>query len=281
MTKIPGYENLYKLFGRGLSVILISMFFVTVANAQMIEQDATHKQSAVLDQSAMAEQIESVDDDGFEFGAEGSIVSSYIWRGQAYTGRDDDHYFGVSVQPCVWASYKGFSFSVWSSLGFTKHDMAEVDLELRYDNNGFYAFVTDYWCTGYGAGIKYFDYKNYSTGHTFEATVGYDFGFMDVNWSTNFAGYDGVTPKGKRAYSSYFEATVPFSLLTLDWVANVGLTPWATDYYYNATSFAVCEIGLQAAKEIKISESFGFSIFAKYCLNPSTMKSYVVGGISF
>ena len=199
--KILGCLKLSNLLSKNLLVV-VSMFFVTVANAQMIEQ------SAKLEQTLTAEQDTSAEEDGFEFGAEGSIVSSYIWRGQAYTGRDADHYFGVSVQPCVWASYNGFSFSVWSSLGFTKHDMAEVDLELRYDYDGFYAFVTDYWCTYYGAGLKYFDYKNYSTGHTFEATVGYDFGFMDVNWSTNFAGYDGVTPKGKRAYSSYFEADV-------------------------------------------------------------------------
>ena len=208
-----------------------------------------------------------------EFGAAGDVVSKYLWRGQNYAN--------VSVQPSAWLSYKGFSFTVWGSTGFTKDDMAEIDLILSYEKDGFYASITDYWCAYYGDGTKYFSYKGHSTPHVFEATVGYDFGFLDINWSTNFAGADGFTPKGKRAYSSYFQATVPFSLLTIDWSACVGLTPWATDYYYNATGFAVCDLSLQAAKEINICDSFGFTLFVKFCLNPSTMKSYFLGGISF
>lgn len=208
-----------------------------------------------------------------EFGACADIVSKTLWRGQDYGN--------VSVQPSAWLSYKGFSFTVWSSLGFTNKDVAELDLSISYENGGFYASITDYWCAYYGDGTKYFSYRANLTPHVFEATVGYDFGFLDVNWNTNFAGADGVTEKGRRAYSSYFQATAPFSLLTIDWDATVGFTPWATDYYYNATGFAVCDLSLQATKEIKISEKFSFSIFAKYCLNPSTMQHFFVGGISF
>ncbi len=210
--------------------------------------------------------------DKVEFGASADIVSKVLWRGQ--------NYGNVSIQPSGWVSYKGFSFGVWSSLGFTDEDVAEVDLSISYENGGFYATITDYWCAYYGDGSKYFSYKANVTPHVFEATVGYDFGFLDVNWSTNFAGCDGITKRGRRAYSSYFQATVPFSLLTVDWAATVGFTPWNTDYYYNATGFAVCDVSLQAAKEIKLSEKFSFSIFAKYCLNPSTMQTYFLGGIS-
>ncbi len=211
--------------------------------------------------------------DKVEFGAGTDVVSKCLWRGQ--------NYGNVSVQPSGWLSYKGFSFTVWSSLGFTDEDVAEVDLSIGYENGGFYASITDYWCAYYGDGTKYFSYKANVTPHVFEATVGYDFGFVDINWSTNFAGADGVTKKGRRAYSSYFQATVPVSLLTIDWAASIGFTPWSTEYYADATNgFAVCDLSLQAAKEIRLSEKFSFSVFAKYCWNPSTMQTYFLGGIS-
>lgn len=253
-----------KCFVRGampLFVMIFSAFmlFSVTSNAQQMEQ--------------AGEQAGEQEQDKVEFGVSGDIVSKYLWRGQNYAG--------ISVQPSAWVGYKGFSFSVWGSAGFTKEDIAEVDLVLGYENGGFYASITDYWCAYYGDGTKYFRYRSDETSHVFEATVGYDFGFLDINWSTNFAGADGFTEKGRRAYSSYFQANVPFSFWTIDWDATVGLTPWGTDYYYNATGFAVCDVSLQATREFKISDSFSFSIFAKYCVNPSTMQTYFLGGISF
>ncbi len=207
-----------------------------------------------------------------EAGGGVEFVSKYLWRGQNYAN--------ASVQPSGWLSYHGFSLEVFGSFGFTKDDVAEFDLILSYENGGFFANITDCWTAFYGDGTKYFEYGANSTSHIFEATVGYDFGPLSLAWSTNFAGYDGITKKGRRAYSSYLEMNVPFTLLTIDWQGTVGLTPWNTDYYYNATSFAVCDISLQAAKEIKFSENFGISLFVKYCVNPSTMQTYFLGGIS-
>ena len=202
----------------------------------------------------------------------GEIVSSYIWRGQDFGG--------VSVQPYAGLAYKGFTFTVWSSLGFTSDDVAEVDLTIEYENGGFFASITDCWASYYGSGDKYFNYAANSTCHTFEATVGYDFGPLYMAWSSNFAGYDGVTPKGKRAYASYFYAAAPFSLLTIDWEGGVGFTPWANDYYAGATGFAVCELAFQGTREFKISDSFSFSLLAKVVYNPAINKWYFVGGLS-
>ena len=202
----------------------------------------------------------------------GEIVSKYVWRGQDYGG--------VAVQPYAGLSYKGFSFTVWSSLGFTNDDVAEVDLILEYTNGGFIASITDCWSSYYGSGDKYFAYGANSTCHVFEALVGYDFGPVNVAWSTNFAGADGVTPKGNRAYASYCSVAAPFSLLTIDWEGGVGFTPWASDYYAGATGFAVCEISLSGAREFRISDSFSFSILAKGVYNPAINKFYFSAGIS-
>ena len=127
------------------------------------------------------------------------LVSGYIWRGQDLGG--------VSVQPSLEISYKGFSLGAWGSVGVESKDAKEFDLTIGYSIGGFSVSITDYWFdktyTGdvdeYGKEIyttnKYFQYGAYSTAHVFEAQVGYDFGPLAVNWYTNFAGADGVKEK--------------------------------------------------------------------------------------
>ena len=109
------------------------------------------------------------------------FVSGYIWRGQDLGG--------VSIQPTLSVSYKGFSLSAWGTAGIEKEDTKEIDLTLGYTTGGFSISVTDYWFNG---GPGYFHYGSHNTNHTFEAQIGYDFGPLALNWYTNFAGTDGV-----------------------------------------------------------------------------------------
>ena len=88
--------------------------------------------------------------------------------------------------------------------------------------------------------------------------------------------------EGDRAYSSYISATVPFTLAGLEWTAEIGATPWATDFYNysedpvcnGSNGFAVCDISLGAAKEIRITDSFSVPAFAKVTVNPRTEGAY-------
>ena len=139
----------------------------------------------------------------------GDIVSSYIWRGQDLGS--------VALQPTLGVGYKGLSLTAWGSYGLTDPaDTKEFDLTLGYTIGGLNIGVTDYW---FNAGLdpdnRYFKYDAHGTNHLFEANIGYDFGFASLQWFTNFAGNDGVNKDGKRAYSSYVEATVPFRLAML------------------------------------------------------------------
>lgn len=204
------------------------------------------------------------------------LVSGYIWRGQDLGN--------VSIQPSVMISYKGFSLSGWGSVGFAKTDTKEADLTLGYSAKGFSVSVTDYWFDG-GAG--YFHYGARNTSHVFEAQVGYDFGFLAVNWYTNFAGNDGTTRNGKRAYSSYFSVAAPFRLGGLDWSAEVGAVPWETDFY-NATGgragaggFEVANVSIEAGKSLKITDRYSLPLFAQVIWNPATEGAYFVFGLSF
>ena len=201
------------------------------------------------------------------------VVSQYVWRGQDLGG--------VSVQPTLGLVYKGLSLSAWGSAGLSNPaDTREFDLTLAYTVGGFNIGVTDYW---FNAGLdplnRYFAYAADCTNHVFEANVGYDFGFASLQWYTNFAGNDGLTPDEKRAYSSYVEVNVPFVLGGVDWTATAGAVPFATDFY-GVEGFGVVNVALTASKDIRITDSFSIPVFAQVAANPYSKNAFFVFGIT-
>ena len=195
------------------------------------------------------------------------FVSQYIWRGQDMAN--------VSLQPTLGVEWKGLSLSTWGSVGFNKDDTKELDFTLAYSIKGFNVGITDYW---FSEG-NYFQYKAHKTTHIWEANIGYDFGFLNVQWFTNFAGNDG-TNDGKRAYSSYFELTAPFRLAKLDWKATFGAVPYATTSY-NANGFCVTNIGLRVTKDFVIKQKYRLPVFVGLTANPRNEKVYLLCGVSF
>ena len=187
------------------------------------------------------------------------IVSHYVWRGQDLGG--------VSVQPSVGISYKGISFSAWGSEGLSNPlDTRELDFTLAYEAGGFNIGVTDYWFPENASKV-------------FEANIGYDFGFASLQWFTNFAGDDSLNDKGGMAYSSYLEASIPFSFGTVDWTATAGVVPFATDFY-GVDCFAFINLALTASKVIQITDSFSIPVFAQLAANPYAKNVYLVFGIT-
>lgn len=199
------------------------------------------------------------------------VVSQYIWRGQELGD--------VSIQPTLGIAWKGLSLTAWGSVGLSDNaDTKEFDLTAAYQYRGFHVGVTDYWFNL--PNDHYFQYSAHETSHVFEANVGYDFGVVALNWYTNFAGNDGVTSSGERAYSSYVEAAVPFTLASFDWTATVGAVPYATSFYSDAGGFAVTNVSLRAAKEIAVTPSFSIPVFAGVAANPSNEKAYLFFGFT-
>ena len=204
------------------------------------------------------------------------FVSSYIWRGQDLGS--------TAVQPTFGVGYKGLSLSAWGSYGLVNPaDTKEFDLTLAYTIGGLNIGVTDYWFNQVTSGGdpdgRYFRYNAHGTNHVFEANIGYDFGVASLQWFTNFAGNDGVNKDGKRAYSSYVEATVPFALGGVDWAATAGVVPFATDFY-GTTGAAVTNLSLKAAKEVKVTDTFRLPVFGQVVANPCSQKAYMVLGVS-
>lgn len=203
----------------------------------------------------------------------GDFVSSYIWRGQDLGS--------VAVQPTFGVGYKGLSLTAWGSYGLAnKDDVKEFDLTLGYTIGGLNIGVTDYWFSeGLDPDGRYFKYDAHGTNHVVEANVGYDFGRVALQWYTNLTGNDGTNKNGKRAYSSYFEASVPFRLASVDWTATAGAVPYATTSY-GTTGFAVTNLSLRATKEIRVTDSFSIPIFGQLTGNPCSQKAYLVLGFT-
>lgn len=203
----------------------------------------------------------------------GDIVSSYIWRGQDLGS--------AAIQPTLGVGYKGLSLTAWGSYGLVNSDdVKELDLTLAYSFGGLNIGVTDYW---FDAGLdpdnRYFKYDAHGTNHLFEANIGYDFGIASLQWFTNFAGNDGVNNDGKRAYSSYVEAAVPFKLSSIEWTATAGAVPFATTFY-GTSGFAVTNLSLRATKGIKVTDTFSIPIFGQVTANPCSQKAYLVLGFT-
>ena len=199
------------------------------------------------------------------------IVNQYIWRGQDLGD--------VSLQPTLGIAYKNLSLTAWGNVGLSDaSDTKEFDLTAAYTLGGFNIGVTDYWFNT--PNPKYFQYAAHKTSHVFEANVGYNFGPVALQWFTNFAGNDGLTKKGKRAYSSYFECSAPFKLVACDWTATLGAVPYYTTFYGKASGFAVTNVSLKATKKIMITDTFGIPVFAAVNCNPSTQKAYLTFGIT-
>ena len=198
------------------------------------------------------------------------IVSQYIWRGQELGG--------VSMQPSLGIAYKGLELMASGSVGLTDpDDNTEIDITASYSIGRMNIGVTDYWVNS--PEQRYFLYDAHRTSHVFEANVGYDLGVASIQWYTNFAGNDGENNSGKRAYSSYVEATVPFSLGGCDWEAVVGVVPYATTYY-DTSGLAVTNLSVKATKVIALSDKFSLPVFAQLAANPCTQKAYLVFGIT-
>ena len=201
------------------------------------------------------------------------VVNQYIWRGQDLGN--------VSLQPTLGVSYGGLSLTAWGSVGLTDpSDTKEFDLTLAYGVGGFNIGITDYWFnTGLDPKNRYFKYDAHGTNHLFEANVGYDFGVADIQWYTNIAGNDGTNKNGKRAYSSYMEATVPFHLGGVEWAGTIGAVPFGTTSY-ETTGFAITNLSLKASKDLAITGSFNIPVFAQVVANPCSQKAYLVFGFT-
>lgn len=202
----------------------------------------------------------------------GDFVSSYVWRGI--------YQAGTSIQPSLSASAGGFSVGAWGSTDIAGNGKKEVDFAVGYSASNFNVAVTDYWYDGEGT-YNYFGGDGKSA-HAFEAGLSYTLSEkfpLTVAWNTFFAGKYDKDADGDHTYSTYVEASYPFSVSNVDLSVAVGITPWKSAIY-QTSGFDVTNVTIGASKEIKLSNSFSLPLFANVIFNPAHEDVHFVLGIT-
>jgi len=205
----------------------------------------------------------------FSLGAD--VVSSYVWRGSKIGT-------GPNIQPWLKFSTGGFTLGAWGSTSFHfDTDVAEMDLYTSYAFGfGLTVGLTDY----YYQSTPYFQYQGDTASHAFEINAAYTIKNLSVsgNYIINDASKGGPANKPGGG-DMYFEAAYAFKNFGVFLGAGNG---WHTTYKDNGDDvFAVCNIGIKAAKEIKITDKFSLPVTGALSINPDKEELNLVIGISF
>jgi hypothetical protein len=225
-----------------------------------------------------------------------NLVTSYIWRGTVSSPTPN-------FQPTFSYTAGPLEIGVWGSTDFIGK-YKELDLYATLSEGPLKFTVTDY--DFYFASlvngnlIQYFNYSNTSSnpsGHIFEGSVTYSgpSSFpLSVNVNVMFAGNDylydaskpinpatGITQDiSKQAYSTYIEFDYTFKYVS----PFLGITPsqgYYGDSYNGKGGFGVCNLGLTATKNLKITEAYSLPLTATLGFNPQLENAYCVFGITF
>lgn len=205
-----------------------------------------------------------------------TMLTKYMWRGIDKGG--------ITFKPEATLSWKGFSLTVEGGKGIDKEDHIELDTELSYEFPfGLNVGIVDYWDYDEDIDGKYFYYKKDSP-HRWEANIGYSNAYFSFQAYSVFAGND-YKANGERAYSTYFELTVPFSMAGLDWKTMLGFTPAESatsehtgeSLYADKAAFVMAAV--RATKELHF-KNFHLPVYVELHTNPYTKKAMFLGGIT-
>ena len=192
------------------------------------------------------------------------IYSSYIWRGLKFGT-------GAAFQPSVDFTAGGFTIGAWGSFSTGDTEAAEADLYASYGfdlgEKGALSFtVTDY----YYPGTPYFE----GTSHFIEPMV--NLGLGNLSLTAAFMLYESAPTGSGDIYLQAGYAAGPVSITLGGGNGQYSFE----DGEDEDDKFAISNIGIGTAKEIKITDSFSLPISGSIILNPSTEQLFVVVGIS-
>lgn len=114
----------------------------------------------------------------------------------------------------------------------------------------------------------------------------YDFKYVEAEWTTTVAGYDGYNHFGKRAYGSYLLLTSPFKAGWFDFAAQLGIVPYYCSRYSEDGSrgFHVNMCALKMLHTFRIERAkMQIMPYAQLMVNPSALTAHMSIGtrISF
>jgi hypothetical protein len=212
--------------------------------------------TALFTNNLMAQDTEDEKPSKFSPGVD--FYSSYIWRGSKLGT-------GPAVQPYLEFATGGLTLGAWGS--FDASGFSETDLYAIYSLPfGLSVGLTDY----YYPDLDYFDYSDSTGSHAFELTAGYEIKGLSLSANVILNQAGGI---GSEGGDIYLEAAYSFKYFSIFLGAGNG---WTT----SDGDFAVCNIGIKAEKEIKITDNFSIPLNGQVIFNPDRKSLYVVVGFS-
>ena len=193
----------------------------------------------------------------FQIGTD--VYTNYIWRGSKLGT-------GPSLQPSIEFTTGGLSLGVWGA--FDANGYMEADPYISYEFPfGLTLGMSDY----YLPSLPLFEASDTAGSHAFEINAGFTAGglSLNANYIVNEAG--GIGSAGR---DMYFQAGYEFREFNIFLGAGDG---WHT----SDGEFAICNIGIGAAKEIKITDTFSVPVSGQVIINPEREQLFVVVGFSF
>lgn len=192
----------------------------------------------------------------FQIGTD--VYTNYIWRGSKLGT-------GPSLQPSIEFTTGGLSLGVWGA--FDASGYMETDPYISYEFPfGLTLGLSDY----YLPSLPLFEVTDTAGSHAFEVNAGFTVGgfSLNTNYILNEAG--GI---GSAGGDMYFQAGYEFRDFNIFLGAGDG---WHT----SDGEFAICNVGIGAAKEIKITDTFSVPVSGQVIINPEREQLFVVVGFS-
>lgn len=210
------------------------------------------------------------------------LTSAYLWRGQKNAG--------VSVQPVLGIKWRGINFYVWGNEQLdppagqnpVKH---EIDFFLKYAiTPSFTIGLKDVYINTRGTGIFSFGSIPHAA-NGLDVLLHYDIKYVNFEWTTTVAGYDGYTPHGHRSYGSYLIVSAPFKYAYVDWTPSVGVVPYYCSRYSDDDShgFHVNMAAIKGSHTFTLDPKQSTSItpYMQLMVNPSARTAYFQVGAKF
>ncbi len=214
--------------------------------------------------------------------------SRYIWRGQNLGGD------ASSIQPSIEYATGKFTFGTWGAFStspviegmilsdddsystLNKSYAQEIDTYVTYAPTESLSFVlTDY--HNPSSETSFLQYNS----HILELGATYTKGAFGLSVFANVAG-NADKIGDTQAYSSYVELSYSKKVGDIDFGAHAGAVIFdrATSPWYSTDGSGFINLGLTAAKEIKITDSFSLPVNAALTVNPESDNVYLTFGFS-
>lgn len=226
----------------------------------------------------------SAQESGITLNTGADIVSRYIFRGTDFGN-------SPSIQPTISLKCSDFEIGSWGAIA-TNSFYQELDLFAKYSFSGFSFIFTDYYIPSYtgtpaSPDTRFFNFKDKTTAHTFEAALAYQFGekfplklFGSIFFYGNDKrwGYDEEKDSNEVTYySTYFEAGYPFVIKGTNLDLFLGFTHIAGAF---GNTHGVVNLGLTATKNVKVTEFFTLPVKSSLIFNPQLSQVHFVFGLS-